>query len=60
MGFLTTLFTYTEPYYGDGYVYQPYAIRIGLFMSIVPMIPVVVIMVKELYQAKGNPAQVAS
>lgn len=53
-GFLTTIFTYSEPYYGDGYVYKPYAISVGLVMSVVPMIPVAAVMVKELYQANGS------
>ncbi|XP_045214812.2 sodium- and chloride-dependent glycine transporter 1-like [Mercenaria mercenaria] len=51
---LITIITYTKPDYGDGYVYQPYSIVIGVLMSLVPFVPVVLIMVKEIWQAEGS------
>ncbi|WAQ96620.1 SC6A1-like protein [Mya arenaria] len=48
LAFIVTLFTYSEPYYGN-YKFKPYAIIIGLCMSIVPFIPVIgVAMIERL------------
>ncbi|XP_060592408.1 sodium- and chloride-dependent betaine transporter-like [Ruditapes philippinarum] len=54
IAFLITLATYTAPNYGDGYVYQPYSLAIGVAMSVIPFIPIVVIMVKEIVNAEGS------
>ncbi|XP_052817533.1 sodium- and chloride-dependent glycine transporter 1-like isoform X2 [Mya arenaria] len=52
LAFIVTLFTYSEPYYGN-YKFKPYAIIIGLCMSIVPFIPVIGVAMIEVYQADG-------
>ena len=60
IAFLITVSTYTTPDYGDGYVYQPYSIAIGVLMSLVPFVPIIVIMVKEIMNAEGSLLQVSS
>ncbi|XP_060593231.1 sodium- and chloride-dependent glycine transporter 2-like, partial [Ruditapes philippinarum] len=50
---IVIIFTYSTPSYGDSYVYKPYAIAIGMMMSVIPFVPVVCIMVKELLNAEG-------
>ena len=53
MAFFVTVITYKEPNYGDGYVYQPYAIAIGFLISIIPMLPVPIMMVREMTKLQG-------
>lgn len=52
------IITYSKPNYGDSYVYQPYAIAIGMAMSMIPFVPVVAIMLKEIWKAEGTIIQV--
>ena len=52
------MFTYKEPDYGEGYKYKPYAIAIGLIISLVPMLPVPVMMVREIAKQEGHVLQV--
>ncbi|KAL4240391.1 hypothetical protein ACF0H5_001181 [Mactra antiquata] len=50
--FLITISTYTKPDYGDGYVYRPYAVGIGILMSSIPFYPVLYCMMKEIYYSQ--------
>lgn len=45
--------TYTSPSYGE-YQYPSYAITIGLFMGVIPFVPVVVMAFLEVVAAPGN------
>lgn len=54
IAFFITVVTYAPPDYGDGYVYRPYAIAIGMLMSLIPFVPLVFVMVKEIVKAKGS------
>nr|WLN44345.1 AAT6 [Sinonovacula rivularis] len=52
--FIASLFIYEEPNYGDGYVFKPYAIFIGVMLSLLPFVPVVVCMIKGIVQTNGT------
>ncbi|KAL4240256.1 hypothetical protein ACF0H5_001050 [Mactra antiquata] len=52
--FFITLTMYTSPDYGDGYVYNTYAIVLGMLIGLSPFIPVFLAMVYELYKAEGS------
>ena len=52
--------SYTAPEFGDGYVYQPYSIAIGVIMSLIPCVPVVIVLVKEIINAEGSLLQVST
>ncbi|XP_053393529.1 sodium- and chloride-dependent glycine transporter 1-like [Mercenaria mercenaria] len=51
---VVVILTYSTPNYGDSYVYQPYAIAIGILMSLIPFVPVVFVMLKEIRNAEGS------
>lgn len=53
MAFIFTCVTYTLPVY-DGYVYPPEANLIGFVISVIPLIPIPIFMVKELLSHKGS------
>ena len=53
MAFIFTIATYTLPVY-DGYVYPPMANVIGFTISVIPLLPIPVFMVKELLSHQGS------
>ena len=53
IAFIVTVTTYKEPDYGDGYIYKQYAIVVGFFISIIPILPLPVVMVKEIANQSG-------
>ncbi|KAL4240257.1 Sodium- and chloride-dependent taurine transporter [Mactra antiquata] len=57
IAFCVTVAMYKTPDYGDGYVYKPYAICIGMALALSPFVPIVVFMIYELYNAEGSPLQ---
>lgn len=54
------MFSYSQPNYGGGYVYQPYAIRIGVALAMVPMIPIPIYVVMALLSTEGSILQVGT
>ena len=53
IAFIVTVTTYKEPDYGDGYIYKQYAIVVGFFISIIPILPLPIVMVKEIANQSG-------
>ncbi|KAL4239954.1 hypothetical protein ACF0H5_000751 [Mactra antiquata] len=54
IAFLVSVAMYKTPNYGDDYVYQPYAIAIGMFLALSPFIPAVLLVFYEIYKATGT------
>ncbi|KAL4239956.1 hypothetical protein ACF0H5_000753 [Mactra antiquata] len=54
IAFFVSLAMYKTPNYGDDYVYQPYAIAIGMFLALSPFIPAVLLAFYEIYKATGT------
>ena len=60
IAFIITVITYKEPDYGDGYIYKPYAIAVGFLISIIPMLPIPIMMLRELTKQEGPLLKVRS
>ena len=58
MSFLLLLSGYSQPDYGDGYKYQPYAIAIGIILGILPILGLIGGGVWQIASVKGNIVQV--
>ena len=58
VAFLLLLSGYSQPDYGDGYKYQPYAIAIGIVLGILPILGLIGGGVWQIASVKGNIVQV--
>ena len=58
VSFLLLLSGYSQPDYGDGYKYQPYAIAIGIILGILPILGLIGGGVWQIASVKGNIVQV--